>query len=279
MGTAPDPADSTSVFLERAFCFYDVIAALSNGTCPLSPAPAPGCLIPLSPLGAPSASPLSNVDTLLGMATTLWPIIHRLAGLRALKTDLATAIAAHASPAQIAVLRTEFRSTTQAIESALLAWQPRPSASTTTPRGANQEADEDPVSSITHNALAYRHASLVHLHRTIHLHPRSHPTVQLHAHLALKNCVATATHGGPLAALLWPLFVAACEAVTETDRDMARRAFAAVEKRQGMRNIGRAWGVVGEVWRREKEGGCVEGEGGELWRRVCGEMGVSIVFG
>jgi hypothetical protein len=159
-----------------------------------------------------------------------------------------------------------------------------------------------------------------------------------------------------MSALLWPLFVAACEAATPGDRALAERAFVEVERRQGMRNIERAWGIVREVWRRRRngttmmaartsgvggrerkgraDGGVVLGEGREellrpgeagegvvvvtveeqggrarvveevdfleedeeegesvvnvggvvlggeeIWRRVCREMGVSIVFG
>lgn len=327
-----------------------MITALSNGTPPLSAAPTPGCLMPLSPLGAPTISPLCNVDTLLGMATTLWPIIHRLAALRALKTDLENAIRAHETPSKIAVLRTEFGSTAQAIETALLKWQPQlppdfvpddlstleeepapdsppsPSSSslpTTTAPAPDPEHPSNPtaspppspdhsrIASIHNNALAYRHASLVYLYRTVLARPRAHPTVQTHARRALAHCVATVRHRGPMSALLWPLFVAACEAVTPRDRALAERAFVEVERRQGMRNIERAWGIVGEVWRRgdflfaerEREGvgggaggGCgvdvgfgfgeVDGdhglvvEGGEeMWRGVCREMGVSIVFG
>ncbi|KAL2131782.1 hypothetical protein VTI74DRAFT_4610 [Chaetomium olivicolor] len=362
MGTVPDPADSTSIFLERAFRFYDVITALSNGTPPLSAAPTPGCLMPLSPLGAPSTSPLGNVDTLLGMATTLWPIIHRLAGLRALKNELETAVRTNASPSKVAVLRTEFESTAQAIETALLSWRPQlppgfvpedidpapsPAAHSTadppiiaaaaaadndddddtttiptTPSQQQQSPSPSPpplssssssstkgaqaslLSSIHHNALAYRHASLVYLYRVLLSQARTSATVQSHTHLALAHCVATVQHKGPMSALLWPLFVSACEAVTEEDRALAEQAFVEVEKRQGMRNIERAWGILGEVWRRgdlerlggkeaRGECGCVGGDveeedtneqrddeqGEELWRKVCREMGVSIVFG
>ncbi|KLU81002.1 hypothetical protein MAPG_00097 [Magnaporthiopsis poae ATCC 64411] len=127
MCSNPEPLDSTGVFLERAFRFYDVIAALSFGTAPLSTAPGAGCLLPFPPVGAPAASPLNNVDTLLGMSTTLWPIIHRLSGLLALKTDLEAARAA-GYPAKVAVLRTEFESTAAAVEAALLGWAPCPPA-------------------------------------------------------------------------------------------------------------------------------------------------------
>ena len=60
---------------------------MSLGTAPLSTAPAAGCLLPF-PLDAHISSPLSNVDTLLGMATTLWPIMHRLSNLLSLKQEL-----------------------------------------------------------------------------------------------------------------------------------------------------------------------------------------------
>ena len=95
-----------------------------------------------------------------------------------------------------------------------------------------------------------------------------------------------------MSALLWPLFVAACEAVTAEDRDLARQSFMAIDRVQGMANIERGWCIVQEVWRRADE---VEGQvliheqvlqeaekvkgGGDLWRRVSREMGVTIVFG
>jgi hypothetical protein len=342
--------------MAQAFRFYDVITALSNGTPPLSAAPTPGCLQPLPPLGAPSLSPLCNVDTLLGMATTLWPIIHRLAGLRALKTELETALHTNQTPSKVAVLRTEFESTAQAIESALLQWQPQlppnfipddddsldtginedidididtdptptdPSTEPITtnspptddntpqpqPQTQQQQQQQQPpsphpspdqsrISSIHHNALAYRHASLVYLYRTVLSRARTHASVQTHARLALRHCVATVRNRGPMSALLWPLFVSACEAATPEDRALADRAFVEVDRRQGMRNIERARGILGEVWRREDEAAEVRGEGGldgeeggfvvvegvvvggeEMWRKVCREMGVSIVFG
>lgn len=103
-----------------------------------------------------------------------------------------------------------------------------------------------------------------------------------------------------MGALLWPLFVAACEAVDSKDRELTSQTFEKVSKRQGMRNIERAWEIVREVWRRADEAetklgagaGCgmerrskeeVEAEemgtGGDLWRQVSREMGVSVVFG
>jgi hypothetical protein len=96
-----------------------------------------------------------------------------------------------------------------------------------------------------------------------------------------------------MGALLWPLFVAACEATSLSDRDLARQAFVAIDRRQGMTNIDRAWNIVQEVWRRADEAerrheDLSQGDmasvlglsgGGDLWRRVSEDMGMTIVFG
>lgn len=77
-----------------------------------------------------------------------------------------------------------------------------------------------------------------------------------------------------MSALLWPLFVASCEATTEEDRESAMNGFCGTERRQGMNNIIRAWEVVQEVWRRADAG-----DEGLNWTVICEEKGFSIVFG
>lgn len=206
---------------------------------------------------------------------------------------------------KIAVLRTELQTTAEAIEGALGQWTPclppnfvsdNDDATKVIKRepqdGTDAVAETGRIHSILNNALAYRHSALVYLYRTIYGYSRSSPSVQTQAHIALTHCVATVAHAGPMGALLWPLFVAACEAVSQDDRELARRAFDAVEKRQGMVNIGRAREIVQEVWRRadiaeageEQRGQSAYGQaeetqGGDLWRQVSQEMGVNIVFG
>jgi hypothetical protein len=87
--------------------------------------------------------------------------------------------------------------------------------------------------------------------------------------------LAEECQNGPMSALLWPLFVSACEATTAEDRALALDAFGGTERRQGMNNIMRAWEVVQEVWRRADSE-----EGAEVdWRDICEERGFSIVFG
>ncbi|KAI1337307.1 fungal-specific transcription factor domain-containing protein [Xylariaceae sp. FL0016] len=288
-----------SEFLERAFRFYDVITALSLGTPPLSTAPAAGCLLPFPPMDAPPASSFTNVDTLLGMATTLWPIMHRLSNLLSVKAELERASRTNQA-SKAAVLRTEFEATSQAIATALTQWSPclppgvivrDDTVLAGTGTGAEIEFDEvllpeherSRLQSILHNALAYRHSALVYLHRTILGRPPHYGPVQRHARAALLHCVATTAHRGPMGALLWPLFVAACEAVGAEERRLAEEAFVEVELRQGMTNIEQAWRIIREVWNRldclESGGAGADGADTDLWRKVSAEMGVNIVFG
>ncbi|KAI1328512.1 hypothetical protein F5Y16DRAFT_149866 [Xylariaceae sp. FL0255] len=277
-----------SIFLERAFGFYDVITALSLGTSPLSTAPSAGGLLPVPPLDAPPASPLTNIDTLLGMATKLWPIMHRLSNLLSVKRELGAAQSAN-EVSKIAVLRAEFEATSQAIKSALTDWKPclppniviKDEVLSFCGRGGDDMPEMSRLQSTLHNALAYRHSASVYLYRTIYEYASSSPLVQKHAHASLHHCVETTIARGPMGALLWPLFVAACEATGTEDRVLAKKAFREIEERQGMTNIGEAWQVVQEVWRRldALSDESSVGISPDLWRKICSEMDVTIVFG
>lgn len=250
---------------------------------------------------------MSNVDTLLGASTTLWPIIHRLSDLLTAQADLRQAEDS-GNTSKASVLRSEFESTASAIELALTNWTAQiphsqddfkdsmPSEGLV--RGLDVDhgiitgeeetialdpscsSEADPrLESILSNAEAYRQASLIYLYRYIRLLPTTSLLVQKHTKMALAACLRVVEWKGPMSALLWPLFISSCEAIDEEDRDMAKEAFIGVGKRQGMTNIGRAWDVVGEVWRRGDA--CLEDGGKERIpaRQICAEMGFSIVFG
>lgn len=84
-----------------------------------------------------------------------------------------------------------------------------------------------------------------------------------------------------MGALLWPLFVAACEAISDEDRALAERTFGEYDTHQGMTNIDNAWGVVREVWKQHDLLSVTPygSKDADLWRRVSKEMGVCIVLG
>ncbi|KND94286.1 hypothetical protein TOPH_00781 [Tolypocladium ophioglossoides CBS 100239] len=293
-GTAE--TNPTTVFLERAFRFYDVIAALSFGTAPLSSCPSDGGFAPFAPLDSRGAAAAhDSVDALLGMATSLWPVIHRLSSLLGLRHALEDALA-RGELARAAVLRTGFDSTCAAIEVALHEWEPILPRGCAVDASSEATAEQRRLQSIVNSALAYRHSAVVYLYRSVYGCARGHAVVQHHTRVSLAHCEATVAHGGPMGSLLWPLFVAACEAVTPADRALAEHAFAGVGRRQGMKNIERAWRVVREVWRRADDVkldaeepvdeelllGVKTGLGrwkGDLWRRVSRDLGMTIIFG
>lgn len=237
-------------------------------------------------MDAPAASPLSNVDTLLGMATTLWPIMHRLSNLLSLKNDIESASRKNQA-SKSAVLKMEFETTSQAIETALTQWEPCLPPNIVIEDGVLRSPsgrdvpERQQLQSILHNALAYRHSAFVYLYRTIYGYPPHREVVQKHSHAALVHCLETVTHKGPMGALLWPLFVAACEAVTTEDRALARKAFIGIDQRQGMTNIGQAWDILKEVWKRldDVNDNSSQVKDTDLWRKVSTEMGMNIVFG
>jgi len=102
-----------------------VITALSLGTSPNSssestpsPFPSPAASVPEI-----ESSQMDGVDTLLGLSTGLWPIIHRLSQLPSIKASLGIAVAS-GQTSKATVLRTELENSSQAIELALTNWQP-----------------------------------------------------------------------------------------------------------------------------------------------------------
>lgn len=315
MGSTQALADPTAVFLERvsslrhsarhlflqlikatlckqAFRFYDVITALSFNSTPILPTPDCENFAPFPSVDCRGATvPAGNVDTLLGMATSLWPIIYRLSTLGGLKRQLLEA-ELRGDDSETAKLRMEFETTASAVEFALQEWVPSPDESlpkdTDNPIMAGVSAKKQ-MESILNSAMAYRHSGFVYLYRTIYGCSRHHSVVQRHTHISLTHCMETVRNKGPMGALLWPLFVASCEATDADDRELSRQTFTAINQRQGMTNIERARCIVEEVWRRADSGEDAEDDEDEimligkqkndLWRRVSQDMGVTVVFG
>lgn len=216
------------------------------------------------------------------MTTELWPLIHEISILHNMRKELSAVENAGFHAAALA-LRSELSSKADAVELALKNWRPlkRNGQTTASLDFCTVRADtekgrriDNRIQSIICNAEAYRQAAFVYLDRNIKCISRGSSTVQYHAKATLAACLRVVMYEGPLAAILWPLFIGACEAFKEVDRVVARTAFREAVSRQGFQNIEQAWEVVEEVWRR----GDVELR--EVsWEEVCQERGVNIVFG
>jgi hypothetical protein len=152
------------------------------------------------------------------------------------------------------ILRAEQNSLLSALEFSLFDWKPRIPPrfklvnATVIPKDAEAASQCPRVQAVLHNALSYRHSALVYLYRVGYKSPRGSIDVQTQAHQALLQCIKVISSGGPVNALLWPLFVAACEAVKDEDKALAKQAFETLIMRQCMTNIKRSWELVQQVW-------------------------------
>lgn len=172
----------------------------------------------------------SEVDPLMGCASSLFPLIGRAANLcrrvRKVETN------------SIAII-------SQAIElkEAIEQWSPPP--------GSAFERPEDPTSEIQHalqTAEAYRYATLLYLHQAVPEIPSL-----TSAQLAKKVLVYLATV--PLSSRLvivqiYPLLAAGCEVWDSEDRQWVEDRWQSMASRMWIGNIDRCWEVMQEVWSR-----------------------------
>jgi hypothetical protein len=174
----------------------------------------------------------SDLDPLMGCASTLFPLIGRTANLirRVYRAE-------SNSPPMIS----------QAMELKLMleTWEPP----------AFVEPPEDPTCDVRHalqTAEAYRWATLLYLHQALPEIPERLTT----ADMAKKVLVFLATV--PLASRcviihVYPLFMAGCEADVEEDRQWIKSRWAAMSQRMRIGIIDKCVDVMEEVWRRRDE--------------------------
>ena len=216
-------------------------------------------------------SAMASVDTLFGLFGDLWPLIHRLTTLVEVKRNLDKhETISGGEDEKINNMRADFETNTSTIELALQQWIPKLPPTVVT---LDNSADDSRLQSIMNNAEAHKQASFVFLYRNLLSLPRLDQKVQTPTKQTLQACLRVVIFSGPMAALVWPLFTAACEAVEDVDRNVARTVFRHLETRQGMNNIVTAWEVCEEIWRRSDSGHAVE------WREVAQSMEKEILFG
>lgn len=169
-----------------------------------------------------------EVDPLLGCASTLFPLIGRVANLiRKVRGSLSNS----------------FTMISQAndLKAAVEDWEPP----------TFFEAPEDPTSEIQHSlqtAESYRWATLLYLHQAVPETPSKSA-----AELAKKVLVYLATvplNSRAIIIQIYPLLAAGCEAVGDEDRTWVKDRWAVMMRRMLIGNVDRCWEVVKEVWDR-----------------------------
>lgn len=228
-----------------------------------------------------------SADVLLGFATSLWPTIYKLCRVHQMSIAVQSVVVDDTSDEELHTLQADLLHAGFELEMELEAWKP-PMAQD---NGAGEAKQTNYTSSAVHTAMAYRHSALVYLYRNIYNENSTHEMVQEHVRASLRHCTATTIGHGSMGALLWPLFVASLEAQQgHPERIEAAAAFESLGRRQGMANIGRAWAVVQEVWRRadladmgtrseddqQPPGGFREMPS---WQRISEEMGFMLILG
>jgi hypothetical protein len=171
----------------------------------------------------------ARLDPLMGCASTLFPLIGRVANLVRKVCRSQTN-----SPAVI--------SQANDLKLSLEAWDPP----------AFIERPEDPTTDVQHTlqtAEAYRWATLLHLHQSVPEIP-SPPSADL-AQRVLQYLATVPLASRTVIVQIYPLMVAGCEASTAEDRQWVRDRWAAMGQRMRIGVIDKSATVTEEVWRRK----------------------------
>ena len=210
-------------FLQNTWVYMDVIARLTS----LEEDGLDDASFTPTPFSAPRGT-IQEVDPLMGCATTLFPLIGRVASLvqRVRNSECNS----------IAII-------SQAIElkMAIEQWEPP----------QYFDPPEDPTSDVQHSfqtAQAYRWATLLYLHQTVPEIPS-----ECASDLAKRVLIFLATiplSSRTLVVHIYPLLAASCEVDNEEDRAWVRDRWAAMQARLMIGNIDRCLEVIREVWDR-----------------------------
>jgi Fungal specific transcription factor domain len=173
---------------------------------------------------------LTEIDPLMGAASTLFPLIGRVA---AIVTRVRTSD------------ENSFTLISDAIElrKKIEQWQ--------APALGNFEVPEDPTSEVQHSlqtAEAYRWATLLHLHQAVPEIPSD--TAAVLADRVLKYLATVPLSSRAIIVQIFPLLAASCEAMTQEDRYWVKNRWAAMSARMWIGNVDKCFEVIKEVWER-----------------------------
>lgn len=171
-----------------------------------------------------------EIDPLMGCATTLFPIIGKVATLIQRARNMSRNSLHLVSEAD-------------ALREQLLNWQP--------PNVNFIEQPEDPSSEARHavqTALSYRLASLLYLHQAVPELPCES------AHKLAKDILtvlaAVPLHSRMLIVQIFPLLMGSCEMVSPEDRHWVTQRWESMLQRLSIVNVKSCWKLVQEIWKR-----------------------------
>ena len=221
---AVDPSSLARIrFLCNTWLYMDVIARLTSVNFDDGTEIDPRLWSQINGVGTDD-----EIDPLMGCATTLFPIIGRVANLvRRVRQSRSNSISIVSSANE---LKEELEN-----------WMP--------PAYLNQP--EDPNCNVTHSiqtAEAYRGATLLYLHQAVPEIP-SRSSSEL-AQKVLLCLALVPIESRTIIVHIYPLLAAGCEVSSEEDRDWVRKRWQSMSQKMQIGNVDKCFDVVKEVWRR-----------------------------
>ena len=213
-------------FLCRTWVYMDVIARLTS----LDGDESEGFDTVLSPLCGPLA-PNQGIDPLMGCASTLFPLIGRVANLvRKVRTSRENSLAIVSQASELRDSIEKWR-----IPKVL-------------------QAPEDQSTEINHSektAEAYRCATLLYLHQAVpEIYSESVNEIATMAKRVLNNLATVPPTSRAVIIHIFPLLAASCEVVGVEDRKWVADRWEAMMARMNIQNLDKCWIAVKEVWER-----------------------------
>lgn len=211
-------------FLCNTYVYLDVIARLTS----LDEQDPVDLEDVLTAVNGPPSNMETEVDPLMGCASTLFPLIGKVASLiqRVRRTS--------SNSLNVVSEANELREQ-------LFQWRP-----------PNVDMVDDAEINVEHaiqTAEAYRRAILLHLHQAVPELPSS-TSAHAQAKGILTILAATPLSSPTLIIQIFPLLVGSCEMVSQDDRQWVADRWQAMIRRLSIVNVASSWELVQEVWRR-----------------------------
>lgn len=249
-------------FLYNTWLYLDVLSSLSSGEDPF-------CLrlyslsLALSPPSSPlfegshmgSFSLQSEIDSLLGCAEDLFPLIARMSAVSNRLFDRVITQAELPYIEEAIQVRDELRQ-----------WKPPE-------RNVLQESSDVHCSldDIIVTAEVYRLTALLHLYRAF---PPLGKDSQALADQILNSLLVIPRDSGSLCIHIWPLMAAGCEHTDPIKRQLVRQRFEDLKEKLKVPNVDKAIELLNEVWKRKDAGDLNAG-----WANLAKERGWLLLLG
>jgi len=210
-------------FLYNVYVYLDVLAKLTSDS--------EDDTVMMPPGGIEPSTSATEIDPLMGCATTLFPLIGQCATLvRQVRNSKKNTLGI---VSQALDLKTKIEE-----------WSP----------GSYFEPPEDQyldISCCQKTAEAYKYATLLYLHQAVPELPSPSSSELANKVMILLASIPPSSRTSIVH--IYPLLAAGCEASSVEERDWVQKRWKELENRMWIGNVDRGWEVIQEVWHRRDQ--------------------------